>query len=79
MKMNAGKTYCANYRNLAKQQEIVKRKNSRLYFSGKYEKYALPQDNSNCDSCDTFPSLMANKICFRLRFKWRLLNFLKGG
>jgi len=73
--MNAGEKYCSHYRNLAKRQEITRRKNDRAG----YEKHGLPRDNSNCDSCDTFPALMPNKICFRLRFKWRLLDFLKGG
>jgi hypothetical protein len=72
--MNAGERYCSHYRSLAKRQEAIKRKNNGL----RCYKYQVPEDDSGCGHCDTFPEIMRFKICFRLRFKWRLLNFLKG-
>lgn len=72
MKMNTGKKYCPHYRNLVKRQEIFKRVNDRWG----YKKYELPKDNNNCDHCDRYPALMPMKICFRLRFRWRLYNFV---
>lgn len=65
------KSLCVNYKKLARRQVIIQAYNDKYG----YEKLDPPTDDANCEHCDSYPSLIGMKVCFRMRLRLRIIRW----